>query len=118
MTTTINTEDARDMRAVALLGGARSWLKCRVRLPDGLVVKAYGIPSASEPDTYRLTNLRRCSCPDFQFRQDGGDFRCAHIRAVRLYLDWLKAERLRQEARAAMQANGTVDAFTATVDAF
>jgi hypothetical protein len=109
-TVTINTRDARDVRALKMFERAGSWLKTAVRLPDGRMVKAYGIESASEPGVYRLVNLRQCSCPDFQYRQDGHDFRCAHMRAVRWYVDFVKAERRRQEARAST-SRPLVDAF-------
>jgi hypothetical protein len=81
-TVTINTRDARDVRALKMF----------------------------EPGVYRLVNLRQCSCPDFQYRQDGHDFRCAHMRAVRWYVDFVKAERRRQEARAST-SRPLVDAF-------
>jgi hypothetical protein len=76
-TVTINTRDARDVRALKM---------------------------------FERVNLRQCSCPDFQYRQDGHDFRCAHMRAVRWYVDFVKAERRRQEARAST-SRPLVDAF-------
>jgi hypothetical protein len=95
MTVSINTQDKRDVRALQLMQGAGQWMKCRVRLESGREVKAYGIPSSSEFGTTRLANLRQCSCPDFQNRQP---ILCAHIRAVKMYVNWLKAKEQEREA--------------------
>jgi hypothetical protein len=99
----INTQDPRDVKALKYLEEARSWAKCRVQV-GGRVVKAYGLRSISNPSQYWLTNLRQCNCPDFQFRQDGRDFKCCHMRAVRWFVDYLKMEERKAEARAAVEA--------------
>jgi hypothetical protein len=129
-TVTINVRDRRDVEALKIFENARSWSKGTVQVPGVGAVKVYGVPSRSEPNKYHLTNLRQCSCPDFQFRQgrqaDGSYFRCAHQRAVRWYVDFVHAERRKQaalEAEAASRresaerhhqetvASGLVDAF-------
>lgn len=105
----VNVRDSRDVRALRLLERARGWMQCHVTLSYGTKVKAYGIPSESEPNVYRLTNLRQCSCPDFQWRQgrqaDGSYFMCAHMRAVRMYVDYVNEQKrlsaLREQAAAA-----------------
>lgn len=102
MAETVNERDPRDMRALRLLRDSGQWAKCRVRMQDGRTVKMYGIPSASDPGVYRLANKRFCNCPDFIYRQPQ---LCAHIRAVRLYVEYVTArrERLEQEERARQQ---------------
>lgn len=120
----INLQDKRDVRALKLLQGARSWAKCVVTIPEVGPRRAYGIPSESEPDVYRLVNLKQCSCPDFQNRQDGGTFRCAHIRACQWYVEIVKQERRKAEQRAAqaerdrLDAEARRDARYGLVDAF
>jgi hypothetical protein len=101
----INVRDPRDIKALKYFEEAESWATCRVQV-DGRIVKAYGLRSITDHSVYHLTNLHQCSCPDFQYRQDGhGGFRCAHLRAVRWYVDWRKAEERRQAARAAAAAS-------------
>lgn len=107
MTISINTADKRDVSAMAMLKGARQWLKCSVLLPDGRRVRAYGIPSRSEPNVMRFANRKQCSCEDFLYRQPT---LCAHIRAVRLYCAWVMARRqhqeiMRQEAQRKQRVN-------------
>lgn len=107
-TISINTKDPRDVSASKLFRDARSWAKCTVMIPGVGPVKAYGIPSRSEPNVYRLANLKQCNCPDFMFRQgiqsDGTYFKCAHIRAVKWYVEYVKAERRKEAALAAEEA--------------
>lgn len=95
----VNTQDHRDMRALRLLRESGQWAKCRVRREDGTLVKMYGIPSSSEPGVYRMANQRFCNCPDFLFRQPQP---CAHVRAVRMYVEYVMARRrqMEQEQRA------------------
>jgi hypothetical protein len=126
-TVKINIADPRDVRALRILQGASRWSKGTVTIPGYGVKKAYGIPSESEPLKYHLANRRQCSCSDFQYRQDGGTFACAHIRAVRWYCEIVMQERRKHElqraqeeservkaanaAAAASEAYGLVDAF-------
>jgi hypothetical protein len=91
------------VRALRILQGARSWSKLHVTIPGVGVRKAYGIPSETEPLKYRITNRRQCSCPDFQNRQDGGTFTCAHIRAVRWYVEIVMQERRKHELQLAQE---------------
>jgi hypothetical protein len=98
-TITINVKDSRDVAALKLFEGARSWSKGTVEVPGVGRVKCYGIPSRSEPGKRHLTNMKQCSCPDFQFRQDGGTFACAHIRACRWYVNYVRMEQRKQAAR-------------------
>lgn len=105
-TITIDKNDKRDVAALKLFQDAGTWAKCWVTLEGGRKVKAYGIPSRSEPSVYRLANLRQCSCQDFLFRQDGhGGFRCAHMRAVKWYVDYVAQQKRRQIAREAHEAS-------------
>ena len=97
-TISINTQDRRDVRALRLLQDARTWAKTTREIPGVGTRKFYGIPSESEGGVYRLTNRRQCSCPDFQNRQDGGTFACAHIRAVRFYVQIVLQERRKAAA--------------------
>jgi predicted nucleic acid-binding Zn finger protein len=103
-TVTINTADRRDVRALRILQGARSWLKLVVDVPGLGERRFYGIPSESEPDVFRKTNLRQCDCQDFLNRQDGGRFTCAHMRAVRMYVEIVAQEKRRKDALAAQLA--------------
>jgi predicted nucleic acid-binding Zn finger protein len=116
-TISINTRDARDMKALLYFEEALSWAKCRVRI-DGRIVKAYGLRSITNPSQYWLANLRQCSCPDFQFRQNGRDFKCCHMRAVRWFVDYLKMEERKEGARAAVEAARASSEKPVLVDAF
>jgi hypothetical protein len=105
----INTRDRRDVEALKIFQGARSWAKCVIQVPGVGAVKAYGVPSRSDPNRYHYTNLSQCSCEDFQYRQgrqdDGTYFRCAHQRAVAWYVDYVRAERRKEALLAAEEAS-------------
>jgi hypothetical protein len=105
----IHTRDRRDVEALKIFRGARSWAKCHIQVPGVGTVKAYGVPSRSDPDRYHYTNLSQCSCEDFQYRQgrldDGTYFRCAHQRAVKWYCDYVRAERRKVALLAAEEAS-------------
>jgi hypothetical protein len=107
-TISINTGDRRDVRALRILQGARSWSKMHVNIPGVGVRKAYGIRSESEPLKYHIVNRRQCSCSDFQFRQDGGTFACAHMRAVRWYCEIVMQERRKKELQLAQEESERV----------
>lgn len=100
-TVSINPSDKRDVRALRILQGARSWAKLVVDIPGVGERRFYGIPSEGEAGVYRMANKKSCNCPDFMNRQDGGTFACAHIRAVRWYCE-IVAQNARR--RAALQA--------------
>jgi len=104
-TISINVKDKRDVEALKLFENARSWAKCVVNVPGVGPVKAYGIPSRSNPNVLRLTNLKQCNCEDFLYRQDGGQFKCAHMRAVKWFVNYILAERRKEQALAAEEAS-------------
>lgn len=104
-TVSINTADRRDVKALKILQGARSWAKLVIDVPGLGERKFYGVPSDTHVDVYYRVNTRQCSCPDFQNRQDGGQFACAHMRAVRWYCEIVKQERRRRDALQAQLAS-------------
>jgi hypothetical protein len=81
------TTDARDLKARRLMRTAGQWLKVRDRRTGRPV--AYGVPSASMPGVWHLTNGRSCTCPDAQRR---GQW-CYHARAVTLHVERIRAAR-------------------------
>ena len=93
MAITINSEDPRSVKAFAIAAEAGQWAKCRRR--DGS--KACAVPSQSAPDVYHLADLRSCTCPDFQRRQQA----CKHVLAVRLHcaLVQIQAQQRREGVR-------------------
>jgi len=78
MTITLDTNNPRSLRGVALAAQAASWI--RIRLADGRT--GYGMPSTADPLHYWLVNDTSCSCPDHAY---GNGRACKHILAVRLF---------------------------------
>lgn len=72
MILTIDTQDARDVRALEIAATAATW----VPLPDG----SYGVPSSDRRRHYRVTE-HFCSCADHQRGN-----RCKHMRALGYFL--------------------------------
>ncbi len=83
MTITTSDTDPRSIKAIEIAAGASSWLKCRTI--DGQ--KAYAVPSQRTPAHYHLVDCQRCSCPDYQRRQQA----CKHVLAVRLHVTLARA---------------------------
>jgi len=78
VTITLDTDNPRSLRGVALAAQAASWL--RIRLADGRT--GYGMPSTADPLHYWLTSDNSCTCPSAKYDRNGA---CKHIFAVRLY---------------------------------
>jgi hypothetical protein len=93
MAIAISSQDPRGVKAIQIAATAGQWLKCRSA--DGS--KRYGIPSQSVAGLYYLTDMRACTCPDFQRR--GGP--CKHIAAVRLHVARVRTEQAREGVVAA-----------------
>ncbi len=77
MVVTLDSDNPRLLRGVALAAQATQWL--RIRLADGRT--GYGMPSTADPNHYWLVSTDSCSCPDHRIRQVA----CGHIFAVRLF---------------------------------
>jgi hypothetical protein len=84
MSVTITAADPRSIAALALTVRAGGWARCHLR--DGS--KFYGVPSRTRPGLVHLTDTQSCSCPDFKYRGQA----CAHILAVRLHCEQVKAK--------------------------
>jgi hypothetical protein len=84
MTIEISSTNPRSIAALALTVRAGGWARCRLR--DGS--KFYGVPSRTRPGLVHLTDTASCSCPDFKYRGQA----CAHILAVRLHCEQVKAK--------------------------
>lgn len=82
---TIDTNDARSLKALVIAADAGQWAKCHTR--DGR--KVYAVPSQSKAGAYHFADSRQCTCPDFQRR--GVD--CKHVLAVRLHVALVRAAR-------------------------
>jgi hypothetical protein len=76
----INTQDSRDVRAVEILETNPWWQEIQESRHGG---KAYGIPSSSRVDVVYHVTMSHCECEDHKYRGQV----CAHIRAVRLYVN-------------------------------
>ena len=88
MTITISSTDPRSIKAVEIASTAGQWLKCRGH--DGR--KAFGVLS-SDGTRHHLVDCQRCTCPDFEHRQQP----CKHVLAVRLHVELTKAQSRRKE---------------------
>ncbi len=78
MVVTLDSNNPRSLRGVALAAQAASWL--RIRLADGRT--GYGMPSTADPNRYWLVTATSCDCPDAKY---GNGRACKHSFAVRLY---------------------------------
>jgi hypothetical protein len=93
---TFRPDPKRDAAAQEIAEGAGQWLKVTVRETVGAFtagMRFYGVPSASTPGVYYLTNFVYCSCPDYATRASG----CKHQRAVALYVLRVHRERRSRE---------------------
>jgi hypothetical protein len=89
MTIEISSTNPRSIAALGLAVQARGWAKARTL--DGQ--KFYGVPSRTQPGLIHLADTQACTCPDHKYRGQA----CAHILAVRLHCEQVKA-------RAALEA--------------
>jgi hypothetical protein len=105
MTVTISAEDPRSIKAIEICAGASQWLK--VRSTDGEL--AFGVPTQCQAKTgrYYLVTAHTCDCEDFKrnglsrprFGEEGYHGLCKHIRAVRLYMELVKASQAQPKRR-------------------
>jgi hypothetical protein len=92
MTATFAPDAARDAAAELIADAAHTWLQIRLRRAHGAFAagtKFYGVPSSKADGSFYYTNLRACSCPDYQRRGQG----CKHQRAVALHVRRVRAAR-------------------------
>ena len=97
MATTFRPDATRDAAAAEIAEGAAGWLQIRLRRAHGAFAagaKFYGVPSSKADGSFYYTNLKVCSCADYEKRSAG----CKHQRAVALHVARVRAER--QEAGA------------------
>jgi hypothetical protein len=95
----------RDAAAKLLAESGHSWARVTLREARGAFKagsKFFGIPSSRDDGTAYYTNLKVCTCPDYQQR---GAI-CKHMRAVALYSDTLRALRP-QRSGSAQEADPT-----------
>jgi len=78
MIVSLDTNNPRSLRGVALAAKAASWL--HIRLADGRT--GYGMPSSDDPLHYWLVTPDSCTCPDAKY---GNGRACKHSFAVRLF---------------------------------
>jgi hypothetical protein len=86
----------RDAAAKLLAKTGHSWARVTTRAAHGAFPagsKFFGIPSSKNDGTAYYTNLKMCTCPDYQQR---GAI-CKHMRAVDLYATELRQKRQQQE---------------------
>ena len=76
----INVQDKRDVRALEIFETAAFWREVGESRHGG---KAYEIQSSSRVDRSYHVDLENCECEDHKMR----GMLCAHIRAVRLYVN-------------------------------
>src|SRR5258708_3305050 len=105
MTITISADDPRSIKAIEIAAGASQRLK--VRSTDGEL--AFGIPTqcGAKAGRYYLVTAHTCDCEDFKrnglsrprFGEEGYHGLCKHIRAVRLYMELVKASEAQPRRR-------------------
>lgn len=97
----------RDAAAEALAKTGHTWARVTLREAKGAFPagsKFFGVPSSKADGSAYYTNLKMCTCPDYQER---GAI-CKHMRAVALYAAELrKAQRQKQQAGSAVEADPT-----------
>lgn len=92
-------DSKRDAAAKLLAQTGHSWARVTLREARGAFKagsKFFGIPSSKNDGTAYYTNLKVCTCPDYQQR---GAI-CKHMRAVAIYAAELRAQRQEQEGSA------------------
>ena len=77
MTIQVSSTDRRDGKALALFARSADWQQGRTK--DGR--SFFAIPG-SDANLFHMTDVRECSCADFQRARNV----CKHIRAVRLWM--------------------------------
>lgn len=127
MSFTIDSGDARSIKAIQIAGEAGQWMKCIDRETGETF---YGVPSqcTSKAGLYYRVTLTSCDCEDFK-RHGLSDLRigmngehglCKHVRAVRLHRELLEAvqDRTRSGARRHLHlvANPTTAQLAARYD--
>jgi hypothetical protein len=81
----INMQDKRDLRAIEVFDTSAVWKEVQHSRHGGQ--KAYEIPSSSRVDKSYHVTLDDCECEDHVYR---GQI-CAHIRAVRLFVNTINS---------------------------
>lgn len=81
----INVKDKRDLRAIQVFDTAFVWKEIQHSRHGGQ--KAYEIPSSSRIDKSYHVTCDDCECEDHVYRGEV----CAHIRAVRLFVNTIHA---------------------------
>lgn len=77
----IDLKDPRDVKSLEILGTHPFWEEVEHSRLGG--AKAYAIPSSSRAGVTFHVDLDDCECEDYRYRGQT----CAHIRAVRLYVN-------------------------------
>lgn len=88
MVITLDTSDARTVKAIEIAAEAGQWARCKTA--NG--TKMFGIPSSKNSLHLYLVTLTSCSCEDFKRR----DLPCKHIMAVNLHCALKKATQPRK----------------------
>lgn len=89
----------RDADAAVIADGAGQWLHITLRESIGSFRRGerfYGIPSSKADGSVYYTNLRYCSCKDYEQRGQG----CKHQRAALLHAKRVRSKRQQQTGSA------------------
>jgi hypothetical protein len=95
MVITLDTRDARTLKAIEIAAGAAGWAKIRTK--DGR--KAYGVPASSNGNRYYIVDCQSCDCYD---SATAGNV-CKHQQAVRIFVALSKAVKLNQSVLVAVR---------------
>lgn len=90
----------RDAAAKLLAEAGHSWARVTLRTASGAFPagsKFYGIPSTKNDGAAYYTNLKMCTCPDYQRR---AVVACKHMRAVDIYAAQVRSQRKQTEGSA------------------